>query len=346
MKIAIDIDNVIVNTTQRVLDYINARIPNFDIKIEDVKTYWIEDSLPAGYEWIVPQAFEDKEMWKGIALLEGAVEGIKRLYEEGHEIFFATATTAENFRKKVKYLTRCFDFFPEDYVRKHSISIKVKQLLNVDILIDDYTENFTGDRLYTAICLEYPWNEDFMDKAARTGDMKVQSWDGIYAAVHRIDGTEEEKRVYPIDFYYNGVIYENIDSVTDLIRKERAAGRDEDIDNELMVYVYSCMERIANSSGDEELYFDFDMFAALFSELDMLWREDRSVEVVNIGYDLDEQWEEKLYIFKNPFEEKYYGLNVSFSNWEGADYDLHSLYRVQQCEKIVTSWEKIEESEE
>ena len=122
--------------------------------------------------------------------------------------------------------------------------------------------------------------------------------------------------------------------------------KDEDIDNELMVYVYSCMERIANSSGDEELYFDFDMFAALFSELDMLWREDRSVEVVNIGHDLDEQWEEKLYIFKNPFEEKYYGLNVSFSNWEGADYDLHTLYRVQQCEKIVTSWEKIEESEE
>ena len=190
MKIAIDIDNVIVNTTQRVLDYINERIGT-NLQIDDIKTYWIENALHEQWRWIVPHAFDDKEMWKGIELIEGAIKTIEALYKEGHEIYFATATTAENFRKKVKYLTRVMPFFPEDYVRKHSISIKVKQLLNVDVLIDDCTDNFTGERLYAAVCLSYAWNEDFLDKAARVGDFRVSSWGAIYYAVKLIAKEKE-----------------------------------------------------------------------------------------------------------------------------------------------------------
>ena len=179
MVIAIDIDNVIVNTTQCVLNYINERIPNLNLQIKDITSYWIEDALPPEYKWIVPMAFEDKNMWKQIQLIDGAVENIEKLYMDGHEIYFATATTAENFRKKVKYLTRVMPFFPEGYVHQHAISIKKKQLLWVDVLIDDYTKNLIGIKRYVSICLDYPWNQDFYGKS-NIADFVAYNWDEVY----------------------------------------------------------------------------------------------------------------------------------------------------------------------
>ena len=181
MKIAIDIDNVITNTTECVIDYINERLPDVNLKMEDITAYWIENSLPPEYHWIAPMAFEDKKMWKKVKLIDGAAEYIQKLYEDGHEIYFATATTAENFRKKVSFLTRSFPFFPDGYVRMHSISIKHKQLLDVDVLIDDYLDNLIGERRYFSICFAYPWNEDAPYQPVKF--RRVKNWKGAYSTI-------------------------------------------------------------------------------------------------------------------------------------------------------------------
>lgn len=181
MKIAIDIDNVICNTTEEIIHFINERLPNVHLEMEDITNYWIEKALPEEYQWIVPLAFEQKEVWKKVKLIDGAAEYIQKLYEDGHEIYFATATTAENFRKKVGFLTRSFSFFPEDYVRMHSISIKHKQLLNVDVLIDDYLNNLLGERRYYSICFSYPWNQDLPCSPVKFH--YVSNWKAAYARI-------------------------------------------------------------------------------------------------------------------------------------------------------------------
>lgn len=181
MIVALDIDNVIVDTTANVVDYINERLPNINLKIEDITSYWIEGALPSEYRWIVEAAFEDRAMWKRVKLIDGAAEAIEKLYNEGCEIYFATATTANNFRKKVRFLERSFPFFPKDYVRRHAISIKNKQLLDVDYLVDDCTDNLTGRRRYKSICFDYPWNQDFVDN----GDTRrrAYNWSEIYSII-------------------------------------------------------------------------------------------------------------------------------------------------------------------
>lgn len=181
MKIAIDIDNIICNTTEEIIHFINERLPNIHLEMEDITNYWIEKALPEEYQWIVPLAFEQKEVWKKVKLIDGAAQYIQKLYEDGHEIYFATATTAENFRKKVGFLTRSFPFFPEDYVRMHSISIKHKQLLNVDVLIDDYLNNLIGDRKYCSICMDYPWNRDYEDNGCTF--RRAYNWADAYEII-------------------------------------------------------------------------------------------------------------------------------------------------------------------
>ena len=196
--LAVDIDNILTNTTECVLQYINERIPGLNLKMEDIKEYWMENQLPIEYRWIVEMAFADKAMWKKVKMIEGAVEVLQKLYEDGWVIYFATATTAENFKKKIGFLTRNLPFLPEGYIKQHAISIKYKQLLNVDIMIDDYLANLINPRPYYSICLDYAWNrEEAMSKYTEEeldGIYFAFSWNDIYTLVKRIENFERSNK--------------------------------------------------------------------------------------------------------------------------------------------------------
>lgn len=53
MRIGIDLDNVVVNTTAAVIEYLNERVPSLNLKMEDIKEYWMEKNLPEGYSLLV-----------------------------------------------------------------------------------------------------------------------------------------------------------------------------------------------------------------------------------------------------------------------------------------------------
>lgn len=53
VRIGIDLDNVVVNTTEAVIEYLNERIPNLNLEMKDIKEYWLEWNLPADYSLIV-----------------------------------------------------------------------------------------------------------------------------------------------------------------------------------------------------------------------------------------------------------------------------------------------------
>lgn len=178
MRLAIDVDNVLCETTIQIISFINERLPNINLKMEDLTSYWIEDALPKEYEWIVPLAFEQSCVWKKVKIIDGATKYLEKLFSEGVELYFATATTAENFKKKIGFLERNFTFLPKGYVKEHAISIKHKQLLDVDYLIDDFENNLIGRRRYKSIVYDYPWNRNLKDN----GDTirRVYNWEMIY----------------------------------------------------------------------------------------------------------------------------------------------------------------------
>lgn len=183
MIIAFDLDGVVVDSPQQVVNYINERLC-LGLTMDDFTTYSMEDALPEHYRWIVSEAFLNPKMWKNVGLIDGAYNVIKKLYSEGYDIYFATSSLPANLDKKIKHLTRNLDFFPPNYVWQHTINIHHKQLLDVDILVDDALHNLAGERDYFSICLNMPYNQTGLNipNFARAKD-----WQEVYDKIHMVD---------------------------------------------------------------------------------------------------------------------------------------------------------------
>lgn len=94
--------------------------------------------------------------------IDGAIESLKILHREGHEIIIVSSPSAspESYRDKIIWCDKYLPFIP----RENIILTKKKYLIKGDILIDDSTENI---RLYrkhwpssTILSIIYPHNAD------------------------------------------------------------------------------------------------------------------------------------------------------------------------------------------
>ena len=170
------------------INYLNERLP-IKISIEDVKTYCIENALPDEYKWVVDNGFRDSRFWKKVSLIDGAYDTIKRLYDEGHDIYFVTSSLPSNLKKKIGHLTRSLDFFPTDYVWRHTVNIHNKQLLRLDVLCDDALFNLNGDREYYSICMDMPYNQtdELIPNFTR-----VKDWQEVYSAIKMVESLIKE----------------------------------------------------------------------------------------------------------------------------------------------------------
>ena len=170
------------------INYLNERLP-IKISIEDVKTYCIENALPDEYKWVVDNGFRDSRFWKKVSLIDGAYDTIKRLYDEGHDIYFVTSSLPSNLKKKIGHLTRSLDFFPADYVWRHTVNIHNKQLLRLDVLCDDALFNLNGDREYYSICMDMPYNQtdELIPNFTR-----VKDWSEVYGKIKMVESLIKE----------------------------------------------------------------------------------------------------------------------------------------------------------
>ena len=172
MKIGIDVDNTIVNTTSCVIAQHYADTGE-RLTLDDIKTYYIENYVSDDYKDDFHLIFLKKEMWKRVQVLPNCVEVIKRLHDRGDSIYFVTSTEPQNVAKKARFLQRTFPFLD---IRKRLITTHCKQMIGVDILIDDCIDNVVGAD-YTSILMDYPWNSTaIFDDAAYDNIYRVFDW--------------------------------------------------------------------------------------------------------------------------------------------------------------------------
>lgn len=184
MLLGFDLDGVVVDSPQQVVNYVNERL-GLNLCMNDFKTYSMEDALPDQYRWIISAAFKDCEMWRKVKLIDGAYKTIKKLYEEGHEIWFVTSSLPSNLRKKINHLARNLDFLPKDYVWLHTINTQCKQIIKVDILVDDGLFNLTGNKDYFSICYDMPYNQTNDNEIDNF--YRAHNWDEVYSFIKMID---------------------------------------------------------------------------------------------------------------------------------------------------------------
>ena len=185
MKIGIDIDNTICNTSECVLRYVNAKIGT-NLCIDDITEYYMEKFVPDNHKHLISQAFHDKEMWKKVELFPDAAHYIDKLVGKGHEIYFVTATTFANIDKKSSFIRR---HFPRINVDDRLINIKNKQLLNLDILVDDYLDNLIGAKQYYSVCYDYAWNQT--DEPIPCFS-RAKNWTEIYDKIQMVESLLKE----------------------------------------------------------------------------------------------------------------------------------------------------------
>ena len=180
MKIGLDVDNTIVNTTSCVIAQHYADTGE-KLTLDDIKTYYIENYVSDDYKDDFHLIFLKKEMWKRVKVIPHCVEVIKRLHDRGDSIYFVTSTEPQNVAKKARFLQRTFPFLD---IRKCLITTHCKQMIGVDILIDDYEMNLINGS-YFGILMDYPWNRNF-DDASDDKIYRVFDWTQVEAMLEVI----------------------------------------------------------------------------------------------------------------------------------------------------------------
>ena len=170
MIIGIDCDNVVCDTTFATLTQHYADTGE-KLTLDDIKGYYIENYVGDDYKDDFHLIFYKKEMWKRVKVIPHCVEVIKRLHDRGDEIYFVTSTEPQNITKKARFLQRTFPFLD---IRKCLITTHCKQMIGVDILIDDYEMNLINGS-YFGILMDYPWNRNF-DDASDDKIYRVFDW--------------------------------------------------------------------------------------------------------------------------------------------------------------------------
>lgn len=172
MVIALDVDNVCVDTTACVLAQHYADTGE-KLTLDDIKSYYIENYVGDDYKDDFHLIFFKKEMWKRVQVLPHCVEVVKRLHDKGNEIWFVTSTEPQNVAKKARFLQRTFPFLD---IRKRLITTHCKQMIKCDLLIDDCIDNVINAD-YTSILIDYPWNSTaIFDDASDDKIYRVFDW--------------------------------------------------------------------------------------------------------------------------------------------------------------------------
>lgn len=109
------------------------------------------------------------------------VDTVQALYEQGYEIYFVTATSPVNLNFKYKMLC---DVFPFLNIYQSLISAYNKQVINIDVLIDDCWDNAVNGSYFT-ILLDYPWNVNY-DDAQYENVFRVPNWKYIIPMIEYV----------------------------------------------------------------------------------------------------------------------------------------------------------------
>lgn len=185
LKIAIDFDETLFPTLDKVIEVYNKR-HNTNLELSQVITYNLDECLDQGIANELLEIFCEKEVYDNLQPYKGAVKTIKTLIEQGHEIYIATATNITNLEWKEDLLQRYFPFIPKNNL----IRIYNKQLLNVDVLVEDKMDNLTqtfADR----VCFDQPWNRD-KEKDYVYSISRIHHWGEIINIINEIERKNKE----------------------------------------------------------------------------------------------------------------------------------------------------------
>ena len=168
--IGVDLDDVL-------WDLLGAWLPRYNtivdghIAPEDIKSWSIEQYILPNTKEMLFYILEQKDFWKTVQPISGAAEVLYRLMQDGYNVYIVTASSYKTLPAKLNHF---FELFP--FVHQNQIVVaKEKQLLDLDVMIDDNPENLCHAS-YDKLLFDRPSNQWI-----KKDDIKrVYTWAEIY----------------------------------------------------------------------------------------------------------------------------------------------------------------------
>lgn len=138
---------------------------------------------------VIFEHFKNPDFYKTQPLIDGAKDFVKALIDRGLEVIILTAVDPDFSTIRAKRIINDFPEIPPENI----IMGKRKDLVDVDILIDDAAHNITDTPAKYPICMRRPWNQHL------TGLISVYNYKEALAFIDRISAIsfqETKKSIY------------------------------------------------------------------------------------------------------------------------------------------------------
>ena len=149
--VLVDLDDTIYPFIPKILERYNEKYSD-RLTISDITDYKIKKFIKPECENIFKE-FANKKLFNDITLTSDVKDTLSILNEK-YNIFFTTAGHPKTTKHRDKLLSRNLPWYSTGQL----ISIKYKDLIWSDFLIDDCLDNFTEHSVYRGILKTQPWN--------------------------------------------------------------------------------------------------------------------------------------------------------------------------------------------
>lgn len=173
ITILIDIDDTIQNFCETWVECLNDEYKT-SVKYEEISDWDMCRFFPTLTKEEVYAPTYNPEFWDYVKPKPGAVEYVKKLIDEGYNVYLCTATYYQSVRPKFERIIQ--KHFP--YINWNQVIVaNQKQMIKADFLIDDGIHNLEdGD--YIKILVSAPHNQLY--NAEENGMIRADNWEFIY----------------------------------------------------------------------------------------------------------------------------------------------------------------------
>lgn len=170
MDIIFDFDNTIANSTKAIHTLYQQYTEDYSTKLTDLRSWDLTDICPKWNKDIVNLSFSNPDFFNVLEPIEGMIELMRELHEEGHKIIICTCHEPDGIPFKDKWIQQNIPFVDEViYIRLKSKLGKAN--VTGDIIIDDSLDALNSSRVRHKICFgNYAYNQDWNGIRADNSD--------------------------------------------------------------------------------------------------------------------------------------------------------------------------------
>ena len=176
LTILVDMDDTIENLLDSWLHMLNVE-HGYHVTKDDIKSWNIQEAYPDLTQWEVYAPLFRDELWQDVKPKWDAVKYLRRLQDDGHDIYITTSSNFRTIHTKVEsIIRRYFPFISDDQV----IVATKKQMIRGDVMVDDAPHNLV-DGEYEKILMTAPHNRSY--NAELYGMTRVNNWKEVYERI-------------------------------------------------------------------------------------------------------------------------------------------------------------------